>query len=371
MVVADRRGPGHDGDVRELCQLGERRGEPVPGGLAVDDDGGLGEQRAAGLVGLVHEHDRGAGAAGGEGGGEAGRAGADDQHVGMGEAAGVAVGVGLGGRDPEAGGVADHRLVDPVPEGARPHEGLVVEAGREQRSHAVVDRADVEGEAGPAVLAGRLEAVAQLLDGGAGVRLEAAGAAAGAHQRVRLVGAGGDHAARAVVLERAAHQVDAVGEQRRGQGVAGEAGVALAVEAEADRLRVVDAAAVREAVAGHSVPPVSVGEVGAGLARLVGEQEAVGDGLAHRVEEAGAAVDVAPALEVVAARVGADEEEVAPFLVGQLRRVGGPRDVRLARVGELELRAVLVAVGAMDQQHGLVLNARRRRRRLRRSAGRW
>ena len=90
-----------------------------------------------------------------------------------------------------------------------------------------------------------LEAVAELLDRGAGVRLEAAGAAAGADQRVRLVGAGGDDAARAVVLERAAHQVDAVGEQRRGEGVAGEALVALAVEGEADRPAVVDAAAVR------------------------------------------------------------------------------------------------------------------------------
>ena len=42
---------------------------------------------AAGLGGLVDEHDRGAGAAGGERGGEAGGAGADDEDVGVGEAA--------------------------------------------------------------------------------------------------------------------------------------------------------------------------------------------------------------------------------------------------------------------------------------------
>ena len=106
-VVADRRGAGHHRDVREGRQLGEGGGEPVPGGLAVDDHGGLGEEGAAGLGGLVDEHDGRAGAAGGERRGEAGRAGADDQDVGVGEAGGVAVGVGLGRRDAEAGGVAD------------------------------------------------------------------------------------------------------------------------------------------------------------------------------------------------------------------------------------------------------------------------
>ena len=39
-------------------------------------------------------------------------------------------------------------------------------------------------------------------------------------QGVGLLGAGGDDAARAVVLEAAPDQVDAVGQQRRGQGVA-------------------------------------------------------------------------------------------------------------------------------------------------------
>ncbi len=268
VVVADRRGARHQGDVRQPAELGQGGGQPVPGRLAVDDHGGLGEEGAAGFGILVRQHDGGTGAAGGERGGEAGRAGADDQDVGMGEAGGVAVGVGLGRRGAEAGGVADHRLVDAVPEGARPHEGLVVEAGREQRAEPVVDRADIEGQRRPAVLAGRVEAVAQFLDRGTGVRLEAAGAAAGADQGIGLVGAGRDHAAGAVVLERTAHEVDAVGEQRRGQGVPGEALIGLAVEGEAHRAAGVDAAAARDAVAGHSVPPVRRARSGRGSPAL-------------------------------------------------------------------------------------------------------
>jgi hypothetical protein len=120
------------------------------------------------------------------------------------------------------------------------------------RVYEPVIRADVEGERGPAVLAPGLEAVAELLDRGAGVGLEAAWAAGGAHQRVRLVGAGGDDAAGPVVLERPAHEVHPAGEQRRCQRVAGEG---LAVEGEADRARVVDAAAALDAVPSHSVPP--------------------------------------------------------------------------------------------------------------------
>src|SRR5690606_36971045 len=83
-----------------------------------------------------------------------------------------------------------------------------------------------------------------------------------------------------------------------------------------------------------------------------GHQELVTDGLAHRVEEPCAAMDMAPALEMDAARVAADEEVVAPFLVGEGGRIGGPRDMRLAAIGEFEFGQVLLAVGAMDQEHG-------------------
>ena len=49
-----------------------------------------------------------------------------------------------------------------------------------------------------------------------------------------------------------------------------------------------------------------------------------------------------------AARVAADEEEIAPFLVGELGRVGRAGDVGLAGIDELELGKVLLAVGAID-----------------------
>ena len=66
-------------------------------------------------------------------------------------------------------------------------------------------------------------------------------------QRVGLLRAGGDDAAGPVILEAAPHQMHAVGEQGGGEGVAGMALVALAVEGEADGLGAVDAAALEQA----------------------------------------------------------------------------------------------------------------------------
>ena len=76
-----------------------------------------------------------------------GRPGADDQHVAMGEAAGVAVRVGQRRRPAQARGGADRRLVEFLPRPGRPLEGLVVEAGRQQRRQRVVDDAHIEARA--------------------------------------------------------------------------------------------------------------------------------------------------------------------------------------------------------------------------------
>ena len=95
--------------------------------------------------------------------------------------------------------------------------------------------------------------------------------------------------------------------------------------------------------------------LGAGRAGRVGGEELVADGLAGGVEEAAAAVQVPPALEMHALGVRADEQEVAPFLVAERRGVGGPGDMGLAGIGEFELGQVLLAVGAADQEHGRVL----------------
>ena len=99
----------------------------------------------------------------------------------------------------------------------------------------------------PAVLALRLEAVVELGGGGARVRL-APGAGAQLDDRVRLLRAGREDAARPVVLERAADQRDAVGQQRRGERIAGMALVGAAVELEQQRLAAVDEAAGGDAV---------------------------------------------------------------------------------------------------------------------------
>ena len=144
----------------------------------------------------------------------------EHQHLAMRIARRIVVGIGLVGRHAEAGRGADVRLVDALPGRLRPHEGLVVEAGRKHRRRDVVDRADVEGERRPAVLRDRVQPVIELLHGGPHVRRLARGVALDRHQRIGLLGAGRQDAARPMVLERAADQMDVVGDQRRGQRVA-------------------------------------------------------------------------------------------------------------------------------------------------------
>src|SRR3546814_20974081 len=75
----------------------------------------------------------------------------------------VAVGVGQPRAGAEAGGLADEVLVEHPGLGRGAHEGLVVEAGAEDRPGEAVHRHDVEAERGPSVLAAGLEAVEQQL----------------------------------------------------------------------------------------------------------------------------------------------------------------------------------------------------------------
>ena len=65
-----------------------------------------------------------------------------------------------------------------------------------------------------------LQAVEELDHRGARVGLGPAAAAVDADERIRLFRAGRQDAARPVILERAADEMDAVGEQRRGERVA-------------------------------------------------------------------------------------------------------------------------------------------------------
>src|SRR5581483_9367028 len=155
-------------------------------------------------------------------------------------------------------GAADGRLIDLLPERGRPHEGLVVEAGAEDRREKLVHREQIEFERRPAVLARGVEAVVELDGRGAGVRL-ASRARSELDERARLLGARGQDATGAMIFERARDEADAVGKERRGERVAGMADEVLAVEGEGERAAAVDEAAGRQTVGlrgrGHSLKP--------------------------------------------------------------------------------------------------------------------
>src|SRR3569833_1262674 len=129
-----------------------------------------------------------------------------------------------------------------MPRTLRPHERLVVEAGGNERRDQIVDRADIEVEARPAVLTLRLQAFIQLDLRGSQVGNKAGRVATDCNQRVRLFGARRENAARPVVLERSAHQVHTIGEQSGSQGIALNACVALSIKCEIQHAGTIDPA---------------------------------------------------------------------------------------------------------------------------------
>src|SRR5690606_3118794 len=86
-------------------------------------------------------------------------------------------------------------------------------------------------------------------------------------------------------------------------------------------------------------------------ARLVGHQEPVAHRIAGRVEEASAAMDMAPPFIGEALLVVAKEEELSELLVADRGDIVRPRDMRLAGPAEFEFRAIFLAIGAVDQKH--------------------
>ena len=236
----------------EPAEFGQRGCHPSGGRPAVDRDIGFRQERSAHLGVLVAKHYPAPRPSGREGRRETGRPRAHDEDVAMGETVGVVVRVRQFRRHTEAGGAADHGLEELRPQGraldeARTHEGLVVEPGREERRQQVVDRADVEAAGRPAVLARGHEPVVEFDLRGPQVRRHPGLVARHGDERVRLIGAGRQDAARAMVLERPSEEMHAVGEERRGQRVALETLVGMPVEGEAERRRAVDAAAAGRA----------------------------------------------------------------------------------------------------------------------------
>ncbi len=201
-------------------QLGRARGAP------------LGQQQPAGHRVLVAEHDVEARLGRHQRGAEARDAAADHEHVAvappiLGLPAALAL---AGGEAAEAGGAAQDLLVErPQPPWA--DERLVVEAHRRERSAELVDRPhDVELERRPRVLVPHAHALGDRLGAGADP-----GAAVDVDERVGALAAGAQLTAGTVVLERAGERPATACVQRARDRVAGVAGDALAVEAEADR----------------------------------------------------------------------------------------------------------------------------------------
>ena len=234
-------------ESRELLRHAAR---PLGRRHTVDGAGGavLAEKPAAECRALLDEHHPGAGMRGRARRRKPRRSGADDEHVGVVVDVFIALGIGRARRPAEPRRLADEALVE-HPVAGRAHEGLVVEPGRQEGRQKVIDGAQIMAQRGPAVLRERFEAFIDFKLCGAHIGLGEGGIAAHLHERRRVLRAGAENAARAVILEAAGDEMDAVGKQRRGQRVAGIALTAPAVEGERDGGRAVDGdAAMGEAM---------------------------------------------------------------------------------------------------------------------------
>ena len=128
-------------------------------------------------------------------------------------------------------GASDQRLVDPPPQPGRTEEGLVVEARRQQLRAPAEDRADIEPGRGEDIHAAGAQAIGKRHLGRHQVRHRGR-TAADLHQPVGVLHPRRHDAARPVILKAAPDQVNAVGDQCRGQGIARVPLVGPAVEAE-------------------------------------------------------------------------------------------------------------------------------------------
>ena len=168
--------------------------------------------------------------------GETGNAAADHEHVRFGGELLVVIGIGLARGGAETRHPPDRRL-EPPP--ARPLEGLVVEARWQEWRECSGERADVEADARPAIHARGAESLSQRKERRAHVR-GAASARSHIDDRVRLLHATAEGAARTVELEAAPDESHAVCEQCGGERIAAEATEGAPIEGEAEGPRPVD-----------------------------------------------------------------------------------------------------------------------------------
>ena len=209
-------GAADDGRIRqhahtEAQELRADRRDPVRRVLAIDRCGLEVEFAAEFGLPLAQHHAR-AGARGRERGTQPRRASTAHEHV---------AGQMLDQRRWQRGGarclaetceVTDQSLVGAP---RRPHEGLVVKTRAEEAAARLQQRCHVESKRRPAVLAACDEPVTQYQLRCGHIRYDGR-SLAHRHERIRLLGAHGEEAARAAILDAAPEQRHAVSKQCRG-----------------------------------------------------------------------------------------------------------------------------------------------------------
>ena len=214
------------------------RAHPSVGWHTVDHDP-VHRRAPAPMGGLFHQQHPCPGATCSQRRLQPGNPAADDQQITEDIEMLVAIPVAFLGRFAQTGGLADERLKEVFPRVARGHERLVVKARGQEPADQPVQRTHIRLKARPVVLAFRLQPCKQLRRGGALVGLKKR-ALAQIDQRVGLLRAAGDDAARTVILEGSPHKHLICPKKCGGQRIPRIALLAEAVEGKLHRARSVD-----------------------------------------------------------------------------------------------------------------------------------
>ena len=121
----------HQPHIAAGDEIGSDCSRPVCAGLLVDFMG-FGVEAPSRNEVLVGQNHAKPGSCGCQCSGKAGRSGTDHKEVAVQESVIVNIRVRLHGKPAQACGGTDQRFVEPLPKRLRPHEGLVVEAGRKE-----------------------------------------------------------------------------------------------------------------------------------------------------------------------------------------------------------------------------------------------
>ena len=228
VVQAKGRGPRQQSHPAAGFEFSQRAAQPE----CLCTVGGLVQQRAARFKVLLDQGHIHASAGGPQRSAQTGRPRANHQQISKAMVPVIAVGVGCFRGSAQARRATDEMLIEHPGPARRAHESFVVEARHKKRRQQRVDRHQVKADRGPGVLGARHQAIVQLQNGGGDIGL-LLGTTPHGQQRIGFFNAGGQYAARPVVLERATHQVNAVGQQGGGHGLAGIALQVVAIKAEA------------------------------------------------------------------------------------------------------------------------------------------